>query len=242
MIQAHRRRPIANFFFPIRYGAKSTTLLASHFVPFCSITALIRKASRFIEMVWVYRGTCVQWLEQINDAHRFVLEEGDLMILPPEMRHAIGVQDASLVLNILIRRSTFNKFYPTLIPADSLLAAYFTNSLYAGSHAQGAILFRTANDTELQHLVEEMMLELCSGKPYAGEAVNLYMGLFLTLLARRHGHHAMLPNQTGKKTDILPAIHRYMRENHATTSLSDVARHFHISRSYISRLFREFVV
>ncbi|HHI5797006.1 cupin domain-containing protein [Clostridioides difficile] len=57
----------------------------------------------FFEMIYVLSGKC----HQIISHHSIHMKEGDICIVSPGVKHSIGVFDDSIIINVLIRRSTF---------------------------------------------------------------------------------------------------------------------------------------
>lgn len=206
---------------------------------------LFLHSHRFIEMTWVYRGACRQWLGAIEPEGCVQLAEGDLLILPPGERHAVGVFDDTLLLNILIRESTFDRFFLKFIPENSALSDFFATVLYASeSFAPGAsraVVFHTGNDLELRTILQDTMLDICENGAFSNESVNLRMGLFFTLLLRHHVDSASFPGRQNKTMSAIPPMLRYMQDNQATVTLAGMAARFNYSPSWISRIFRTHV-
>ena len=66
----------------------------------------------FFEMIYVLSGNCNNFFQDSTEK----LTAGDLCLIAPNVRHGIlAVEDDSIILNILIRRSTFmDIFYNTV--------------------------------------------------------------------------------------------------------------------------------
>lgn len=226
-----------------RHGRFSPVFLHSH---------------RFIELTWVYRGTCRQWMDEVVPDRCVDLAQGDLLILPPGARHAVGVFDESILLNVLIRESTFDRFFLRFIPENTALSDFFGSVLFgarrlgnagavkpsgtAGIGAgSGPVVFRTNDDPELRGILQDMMIDLCEDRAFSNESVNLRLGLFFTLLIRSHVDGASFPGPARQALSAIPPILRYMQDHQHETSLSDVAERFRYSQSWISRLFQRHV-
>lgn len=82
----------------------------------------------YFEMIYVFSGSCTQ---SFNRDQRIGLSEGDLCILAPDVVHGISVFDDSLVMNILIRRSTFMDIFMNTIRDKSQIGLFFMENLFA---------------------------------------------------------------------------------------------------------------
>ena len=62
----------------------------------------------FFELIYVLTGFCMNTIED----RPIRMEKGDLCIIAPGMSHALGVfDDDSIVLNILVRKTTFRETF-----------------------------------------------------------------------------------------------------------------------------------
>ena len=81
----------------------------------------------FFEMFFVLEGRCVH---QVRD-HTSTMHTGDLCLIQPQVTHALDVSDESVIIDVLIRRSTFRHYFYSILQGDNLLANYFMSSLYS---------------------------------------------------------------------------------------------------------------
>lgn len=75
----------------------------------------------FFEMIYVLSGKCTQVFEDCEIS----LKKGDLCLMAPEVCHGIGVFDDSVVINILIRHSTFLDIFLNTIRDKSQISLFF---------------------------------------------------------------------------------------------------------------------
>ena len=75
----------------------------------------------FFEMIYVLSGNC----REVTEGSEILLEEGDLFVLAPNVTHGIDVKDDSVVLNILIRHSTFMDIFLNTVRDKSQIALFF---------------------------------------------------------------------------------------------------------------------
>ncbi|WP_262743943.1 cupin domain-containing protein, partial [Clostridioides difficile] len=98
----------------------------------------------FFEMIYVLSGKC----HQIISHHSIHMKEGDICIVSPGVKHSIGVFDDSIIINVLIRRSTFEDAFFDFLRNNNLLSSFFLNSIYKNKH-NDYILFHTNNDKSI---------------------------------------------------------------------------------------------
>lgn len=199
----------------------------------------LKHTHTFIEIAYVFRGNCRQTF-YFSDSHlteEITLTEGSLCIIPPGLEHAISVFDDSIVINILIRTSTMKRTLTELIAGNHALFDFFIYTLYENS-TQNFLLFDTHNSEAIQSFLLGMMLELCEEKPYSQRTTHLMLGLVFTYLQRDCSDSLRFSKYASSGIGYIPQILSYIHENYRTTSVEDIAEHFYISRSYLSRVFK----
>ena len=81
----------------------------------------------FFEMFYVLKGRCMHQVgENIS-----VLHKGDLCFIQPKVTHSLDVNDESIVIDVLIRRSTFRQYFYSILQGDNLLSNFFMSTLYS---------------------------------------------------------------------------------------------------------------
>lgn len=199
---------------------------------------LLKHTHNFIEIAYVYRGNCTQtfYFDQ-EYSEQTMLSTGTLCIIPPGLEHTIAVFDDSIVINILIRTTTMKHALTDLVVGNHSLFDFFTYTLYENA-SPNYILFDTSNDETIADIIVDMMLELCEDKPYNQKVVHLMLGLFFTYLQRDHSDSVQFSKYASAGIDYIPQIFSYMQEHYRTTSVEDIAKHFFLSRSYLSKVFK----
>ena len=61
----------------------------------------------FFELVYIYDGTCKQTISE----QTISMKTGDFCVVPPGVDHSISVFDDSIVINIMLRRSTLHSMF-----------------------------------------------------------------------------------------------------------------------------------
>jgi AraC-like DNA-binding protein/mannose-6-phosphate isomerase-like protein (cupin superfamily) len=185
----------------------------------------------FFEMNYVLKGQC----KEITDDRIVELKEGDLCLLAPNVTHGIKVYDDSIILNILIRYSTFLDIFLNTIRDKSQLSMFFTGNLYE-KRKINYLLFHTKGDDVIRNYILDMYIEQLDADEYSDRIICSLMTIFFTQLTRRHGKNIESPdfheNPVEKSSEIL----NYIMNNFSTVTLRELADRFHYSVPYCSRM------
>jgi AraC family cel operon transcriptional repressor len=196
---------------------------------------LFKHRHAFFEMVYVLDGIAKI---TIND-EKVNMKTGDICIIAPEATHTVSVfNDDSIVLNILIRKSTFKETFTSQISEDSVLSQFFMRIFYS-SDKNSYILFHTEDDDMLNHLLDYLIWEGLNPSEYSTNIMdNLLKTIFCYLLKNHEDNSQVSKTLTTSSTDVITILN-YIQQNYATISLQSLADHFNYSTSHLSRLIKK---
>lgn len=188
----------------------------------------------FYEMIYVLSGQCTQ--EFSNDS--ITLKAGDICLIAPGTSHSTGVFSDSVIINTLMRRSTFDDIFYNLLRESNLISTFFNQTLYKEKY-QDYLIFRCGEDEDICSSILDMFLEQVNKETYYSSILNSMLMILFSKILRRY-----------EKTAILPAAHRkygreamellsYIEDHYQDLTLGELAEHFHFSVSYCSRHIRE---
>lgn len=189
----------------------------------------------FFELVYVWQGRCDQYIEE----QKIPMQQGDLCILPPNLLHTTHTdEEDSIVINILIRTTTFNQTFINLLSDYEILSRFFLCSLYEKKQ-NSYLYFRCGYDPFLQKLVRDMYEEYYRDDPYSPQILHGYISILLGTLLRSHGnnvYHTLPASNTGiSVSEVLFFIAEHIQD----ITLKQMADHFGYNESYISLLIKE---
>lgn len=193
----------------------------------------------FFEVSYVVDGTCNHVIHAYGASESVTLQRGDVFILPPSIVHNILVDDDSVVVNILMRRSTFDNTFLQGLPTGSVLSNFFTGILYSGSYAN-FLLFRTDDAPLVRDTFYSILQEYHHGEVFASKIINQLLGLFFLYLLRECGDRVRISREYHREARCIPAIIHYLESNYATASIAALARHFGYDGSHLSRLYKSY--
>ena len=187
----------------------------------------------FFEMSYVYSGS----FKQKISGDEIVFNEGDICILPPNVEHSVGIFDDTILINFLIRRSTFNDTFLEVLSDENILSSFFTKILYTKKY-NNYIIFRTNNNSIIRKILCDMIVEDIENKKYSNRILdNLIMILFANLL-RDDINKVELPQELQKTNKQLASILSYIQGNYKTVTLKNLSKEFHFSIPYLSKLIK----
>ncbi len=203
---------------------KNNVILSKH----NRYTPVFSHQHQFFELAYVLQGFC----EQTTGHNHFKLNEGDLCLISPYTKHSIGVFDDSLVINILIRGSTFEDIFYTTLKDKNKLSSFFNNSLYTKNY-NAHLIISSGKDSFIKNHILSMF------KKYYENILNSGLMILLSKLLQNYEDTIQLPVETQKSSAAFSDIMAYIDENYQTVSLSDIADKFHFSTAYCSRLIKK---
>lgn len=215
------------FFFDINKRASIITMRHNRFAP-----AIIHDHT-FFELIYVYDGKC----EQTISGQKHSLSMGDICIIPPGIRHSIGVFDDSIVLNCLIRKSTLHNIFFNFLSNPNTLTAFFLNNIYS-ENGNDYIIFHTGTDMEIQRGFLYMYWESYNQALYWDQMISYTLMLTFGLLIRNYEKSIEVPTFTQKADVQRFALLQYIQDNFSSVTLNQIAKKFHYTPEYTSRLIK----
>lgn len=197
-------------------------------------TPMFRHKHIFFEMVYVMWGSCRQRINQ----EEIELKEGQFLLIAPEIMHSVGVFDSSVIINILIRRSTFEDIFYDMLRDTNKISIFFNSSLFENEQ-NAYLIFDTDHDALFREFVLDMFLEFLNKKKYYEKILNGQLMILFTKLLQLYEDKIQYPPRVGKSTHLSMQILGYIEKYYQTVSLSEVAGCFHLSEAYCSRLIKK---
>ncbi len=192
----------------------------------------------FFELCYVLNGDCMQAIFTQQEKKQLTLQKGDILFIPPNIKHSISMNSDSSVVNILIRKSTFEKSFLNNLPSDTFIHTFFVNALYSKEENAKYILCHTGDDKLLIEHFLNIAEEYCNHYIYSNNIINQELSIFFCTLLRNHSDSMEFSDESSAALDIIPSILQYIEINYAQISIQDIAAHFGFNASYIGRTFK----
>lgn len=189
----------------------------------------------FFEAFYVYEGSCEHEIEGKHQS----MNVGDFCIIPPGVAHTISVQDQSIVIVMILNRTSLeNTFANPIYHKKNMLSDFFLQNIYI-KDANHYLIFHTGNDEAMRSLLLDMMLE--SRNQYAEYEAVLYslFGVFFAKLLRYYENTIEYPEFSDRSSSLAYGIITYIQENYKDITLSRVAQKFHYTPEYTSKFIKQ---
>lgn len=184
----------------------------------------------YFEVDFVASGQC----SFVFENEERTLKNGELCIIAPHSRHDLIIDDdETSVFCIMIRKSTFNTTFFSLMSQKNLLSYFFRTILQGNSHAN-YLLFYSEDLDWLKNIIRNAMSECHKGDAFSNNNCISWIHLFFSHLIRGYSKTVQFYNyQMG--TDFSLVL-QYIQHNYRTLTLASLAEFFHYSEAYLSTL------
>jgi len=191
---------------------------------------------KFFEITHVLKGSCTFSFEGENVR----LSEGELCIVSPMSGHSLPLEPGCLSVSIVVRQSTFDTLFGNMLSQKELMSLFFRNSLYEPRRAN-YILLKTGNDELTNEAIKQLVHECNMVDRFSNScAVNL-LNLYLARALRAANAAVTLYHYEGysERDFDFALVLNYIQQNYRTVTLSGLAKTFHFSETYLSKLIRK---
>ena len=196
-------------------------------------TPIFKHKHSFFEMLYVYSGN----IEQNIMGNQISLNEGDICIIPPGVEHSLGIFNDCVVINVLIRSTTFNDTFLEVLSDENILSSFFTKILYTKNY-NNYIIFRTHNSSQIRTFMSNIIIESIDSEQYSNKILDNFLMILFAHLLRDKKNSVELPKELQKSTSHLTSILTYIQRNYKTVTLDDLSKEFHFSVPYLSKLIK----
>ena len=185
------------------------------------------------QMVFVLRGSCTLNIRGEETA----LPEGGLLVIAKGIPHLIGIPDDAQVVGVMLPVSVLKSQFCKIVELRSPISAFFSNSLW-GDVVNPYMIFHRTGSVYTRTLVDMLVSEECF--PTANSAqmkIFILMTLIGCLSSYTPAEYEMSPMRIVHSEQI-PRILNYISDNYRTVTLESLAKHFHYTVPYVSKLIR----
>lgn len=183
----------------------------------------------FFELVCVLNGTCTQHIGDHITNHK----TGDLTIIPPNIDHELYASEDCLCFTIKIRSSSFNDTFVEIQRTNSLLAAYFTQTLSLPGY-RCALTLHGESDVFIRDTLLNMFYQQTNGKNYSEKLIESMVSSLFFYYMQNYQDNAEFLASEAPVYERISEIVSYIFENYQHITLAETAKHFYISPPYLS--------
>lgn len=191
----------------------------------------------FFEIIYVLNGSCQNKISDIT----LEMKKGDVCIISPNTIHALSVfNDDCIVINLLVRSTTFEKSFFGILKSNDILSSFFSHALYS-SNSESYLLFTKQNDVSTINSVLEMYTEFNSNSKYSDRMLTSMMSSFFIRLLRTDAKNIIVPMSSGTSSDRnIIYILNHIFSNYNEITLKELSLKYSYSERQMSRILKEY--
>lgn len=186
----------------------------------------------YVEIDCVVQGRCTLLFEEEEK----VLLEGSLCLIAPGSLHDVEVSDESTVYCIMLRRSTFETTFFSLLSREDALSLFF-RTILQDEQSSNYLIFRTEHMEEVRTLLQNALLECFRQDNYANSCSIAYINLLFSVYLR-NGEDSPEYYHYQMSSDFY-VILQYIRQHYQDLSLGELAKEFHYSKPHLCTLIKQ---
>ena len=184
----------------------------------------------YVEMVYMCQGST----RHIINGTELTLNTGELLILGQNARQEIySAEEGDIAVNFIVRPEFFSGILDFLGNEETPLREFVIKAL-CGENPAGYLYFKVSDVKPVQNLVENLLWTLISNTPNRRSIHQLTMGLLFVQLLN-HTDRLRVSNQ---EQETIVQVLRYIEENYASGSLTQIAGQLHYDTAWLSREIR----
>ena len=186
----------------------------------------------YVELDCVLSGSCTLFFEE----EQHTLDQGTLCVIAPGSSHDIQIRDESIVCCIMLRRSTFEAVFFSLLSREDPLSVFFRNIL-KGEGKPNYLMFRGQVDRYILTAAFNAILECNRADIYSNHCcislVNLLLAAYLRMddMAPEYYHYQL--------TGDFHLMLQYIRHHYRNLTLGELAEEFHYSKPHLCTLIKQ---
>lgn len=186
----------------------------------------------YFEINYVASGSCTFVFEK----NQRKMQEGELCIIAPSSEHDLVIDDDSTVFCIMLRKSTFDTTFFSLLSRKDLLSYFFRTILQDDSHAN-YLLFFSENNKWLKQIIHNAMGESYKNDSYSNACCISWINLLFSNLLRNYSKTLQFYDyQMGSDFSL---VLQYIQHNYQNLTLSSLAELFHYSEPHLCTLIKQ---
>lgn len=181
----------------------------------------------FIKIVYVFTGSAYFYFNQ----KRYNLKQGQFCIVSPGIEQAVfSYHDDDVVINILLRSSTFTNAFSALLMEQNILSNYFWKMSYT-KYSKQVLMFTNETDEILEKMVMKLYYEVNMEVQPSNLILKSYVMIFLGEVLR--GQHETILTLAETDTEVyqIPIILQDIKRNLNSVTLKWLAQKWSMSEN-----------
>ncbi|MDQ0223206.1 AraC family transcriptional regulator [Streptococcus moroccensis] len=185
---------------------------------------------------FVYHGRVTFIFE--NEEHQ--MTEGELCIISPNSTYKIIPDNKDcIVIEIFIRKSTFDLIFSNTLSQIEPLSSFFKEVLYKNNFSSNYLLFGSTNSEFIREIIQNIYIETTYQQVYSNQIAINYTNLLFFNIVRYLEFKDIYYPLKNDKTDNYYQILLYIKDHFQEVTLESLSQTFNYYPSYISTLIKK---
>ena len=195
----------------------------------------------FVDVLFVLKGNCTCKFYKTDltiSPESVFLSRHSFCMIPHQVIHSFSPDQDCQILHIFFKLDSLRSHYSDLISANNTLLLFCSNMLYQ-SHYWNYLYFSVSYTDKLDTLLTEMYEEFHHKQIFHQNMLYYSSGMFFTLMERQLLNQISVSPSNPLRLVRYDQIYSYICDNYSLTSTREIAEYFHISQSYLCKMFHE---
>ena len=195
----------------------------------------------FVDVLFVLKGNCTCKFYKTDltiSPESVFLSKQSFCMIPHQVIHSFSPDPDCQILHIFFKLDSLKSHYSDLISANNTLLLFCSNILYQ-THYWNYLYFSVSYTDRLDALLAEMYEEFHHKQIFHQNMLYYSSGMLFTLMERQLLSQISVSPSNPLRLVRYDQIYSYICDNYSLTSAREIAEYFHISQSYLCKLFHE---
>ena len=195
----------------------------------------------FVDVLFVLKGNCTCKFYKTDltiSPESVFLSRHSFCMIPHQVIHSFSPDQDCQILHIFFKLDSLRSHYSDLISANNTLLLFCSNILYQ-THYWNYLYFSVSYTDRLDTLLAEMYEEFHHKQIFHQNMLYYSSGMLFTLMERQLLSQISVSPSNPLRLVRYDQIYSYICDNYSLTSAREIAEYFHISQSYLCKLFHE---